>query len=369
MGDRSGPAPHSPLFSRRQFVLNAGIIACAGLMGAKARAELPRAADIQAAQAEKKVVIYATTDSEYAQPLYDAFTRKYGIAVEQNALATSSLYSQVIAEAAANQVGSDVVWSAAMDLQMALQAAGLAQPYVSEQTRALPAWARYKDTLFATSVEPVGFAYNTRALQAEELPRTYAELIRFIAESPKLKGHVATTDAEKSGLAYMFHANDAKSRSDYWQLAAAMGKAGVKTYLGSSNVLESITSGENALATHIISSYALQLQKKNPNLRAHFLTDYAPCLMRVSFISAGAPRPNAARLLQDFMLSREGQDITAASGLPAVRQDGTSSPLAKLKAMTGVEAEPIKLDETLLENIDKTKRLAFVREWKKAIGR
>ena len=368
-GDRSGTALHSLFLNRRHFVLNAGVTACAGLMGVEAGAQPALPAYLQAAQSEKKVVVYATTDSQYSQPIYAAFTRKYGITVEENSLATSNLYSLVISEGAANQVGSDVVWSASTDLQMALLVAGHAQPHVSEETRALPAWARYKDALFATSIEPIGFAYNTRGLQAEELPRTYADLIRFISESPKLKAHLATTDAEKSGLAYMFHANDSRTRPDYWKLAAAMGKAGVKAYTGTANVLESITSGENLLATHIDGSYALEMQNRNPNLRAHFLTDYTACLLRASFISARAPRPNAAKLFQDFMLSREGQDIMAASGLPAVREDATSSPLQKLKSMTGADVEPIKMDEALLENLDKAKRLAFVREWKKAVGR
>nr|WP_249157186.1 ABC transporter substrate-binding protein [Bradyrhizobium sp. KB893862 SZCCT0404] len=301
--------------------------------------------------------------------MFKAFTRKFGVVVEENALATSNLYSQVIAEAAANQVRSDVVWSASTDLQMALQVAGHAQVYVSEETSALPNWARYKDALFATSIEPVGFAYNTRMLQPDEVPHTYADLARFVSESAKLQGRVATTDAEKSGLAYMLHANDAKlNPQPYWKLIAAMGKAGAKTYVSSANVMESVTSGENVLATHINGSYALEIQAKNPNLRAHFLSNFTAC-MRVSFINARAPRPNAAKLLQDFMLSHEGQSILAANGLPAARGDEGSSSLRELKDITGANVEPIKLDETLLENIDKGKRLAFVRDWKKAIGR
>lgn len=369
--DRSGQqAPNSLLISRRGIVLGGGGAAFTGLLTAKARAQSAPSALIKAAQAEGKVVVYSTTDSQYSQPMYKAFTRKFGVVVEENALATSNLYSQVIAEAAANQIGSDVVWSAATDLQMALQVAGHAQIYVSEETSALPDWARYKDALFATSIEPVGFAYNTRTLQPEELPHTYAELTRFVSESPKLKGRVATTDAEKSGLAYMLHANDAKLHPQaYWKLAAAMGKAGAKTYVSTANVMESVTSGENVLATHINGSYALEVQAKNPNLRAHFLSDYTACLLRISFINARAPRPNAARLLQDFMLSHEGQSILAANGLPAARGDDGSSPLRKLKEITSADVEPIKLDETLLENIDKSKRLAFVRVWKKAIGR
>lgn len=371
IADRWGrKALSSPLISRRGIVLGAGAAACTGLLTAKACAQSQPSALIKAAQAEGKVVVYSTTDSQYSQPMFKAFTRKFGVVVEENALATSNLYSQVIAEAAANQVGSDVVWSAATDLQMALQVAGHAQVYVSEETSALPDWARYKNALFATSIEPVGFAYNTRTLQAEEVPHTYADLIRFVSQSPKLKGRVATTDAEKSGLAYMLHANDAKLHPQaYWELAAAIGRAGAKTYVSSANVMESVTSGENVLATHVNGSYALEIQAKNPNLRAHFLSDFTACLLRVSFINVRAPRPNAAKLLQDFMLSHEGQSILAANGLPAARGEEGSSPLRKLKDITGADVEPIKLDQTLLENIDKSKRLAFVRDWKKAIGR
>ncbi|GLC62834.1 hypothetical protein PLESTB_001949100 [Pleodorina starrii] len=84
------------------------------------------AATVEAAKSQGKVVIYTSTDIAQAQALLDAFTAKYGIAVEYNDLGTNGAYNRAISEAAASQMGADIVWSSAMDLQMTLAADGYA---------------------------------------------------------------------------------------------------------------------------------------------------------------------------------------------------------------------------------------------------
>src|SRR3546814_385268 len=84
---------------------------------------------IEAGKAEGSVVIYTSTDISQAQPLLDAFTNKYGIEIEYNDLGTNGAYNRAISEAAAGQVGGDIVWSSAMYLQMTLAMDGYAEAY------------------------------------------------------------------------------------------------------------------------------------------------------------------------------------------------------------------------------------------------
>ncbi|MCZ4088590.1 hypothetical protein O3W52_00090 [Ensifer psoraleae] len=37
--------------------------------------------------------------------------------------------------------------------------------------------------LYATTVEPIGVIYNTKALSADKLPKTYAEMITFLRDN------------------------------------------------------------------------------------------------------------------------------------------------------------------------------------------
>ncbi|MDK1378574.1 MULTISPECIES: ABC transporter substrate-binding protein [unclassified Sinorhizobium] len=326
---------------------------------------------IEAAKKEGTVSVYTSTDAAQSQKLQDAFTKKYGIKIAYNDLGTNGAYNQVISEAAAGQTTADVVWSSAMDLQMTLVQDGYASEYASPEAANLPSWANYKNTLFGSTVEPVGVIYNTKALSEDRLPKTYADMITFLKDNKtELQGKVATFDPEKSGSGFLHHSNDARNRSDFWDLAKAMGDDGAKIYSSSGGMKETVVSGENVIAINIIGSYALDWVKESPNLGVHFATDYTPAFSRVILMTKDAPHPNAAKLFIDFMLSQEGQSALAEGGLPSVREDVTAGLNVKtLNERVGGGLKPIAVDEGVLEYMDQMKRVQFLNDWKAALGR
>ncbi|MDQ0512938.1 ABC transporter substrate-binding protein [Ancylobacter amanitiformis] len=326
---------------------------------------------VKAAKAEGAVSIYTSTDSAQAKALLEAFSAKYpGIKIEYNDLGTNGTYNRVISEAAAGQVGADVVWSSAMDLQMALATDNYIDLYVSPEAKALPAWASYKDMLYAATVEPIGMIYNTKALPEASVPKTRADLIKFLNDNrDTLRGKVATFDPEKSGSGFLHHTNDARATSTFWDLAKAFGAAGGRTYSSSGSMKETVVSGENVLAFNIIGSYALDWVKQSPNLGVAFGTDYTPAFSRVLAITKGAPHPNAAKLFIDFALSRDGQNALASNGLPSVRTDTDKGfNLATLNERVGGNLKPIALDEDLLEYMKPQVRVEFFKKWKASLA-
>ncbi|TKV70537.1 ABC transporter substrate-binding protein [Rhizobium sp. AU243] len=326
---------------------------------------------IDAAKKEGTVSVYTSTDAAQSQKLQDAFSKKYGIKIAYNDLGTNGAYNQVISEAAASQTTADVVWSSAMDLQMTLVQDGYADTYQSPEAAKLPAWADYKNTLYATTVEPIGIIYNTKALSEDKLPKTYAELITWLKDNKStLNGKVATFDPEKSGSGFLHHSNDARNRKDFWDLARAMGEDGAKIYSSSGGMKETVVSGENVIAINIIGSYALDWVKQSPNLGVHFAKDYTPAFSRLIMKTKDAPHPNAAKLFIDFMLSTEGQSLLAESGLPSVREDvSTGLNIKTLNERVGGGLKPIAVDEGVLEYMDQMKRVQFLNDWKAALGR
>jgi iron(III) transport system substrate-binding protein len=326
---------------------------------------------IAAAKKEGAVTIYTSTDQAQAQPFLDAFTKKFpGIKIEYNDLGTNGAYNRVISEAAAGQVGADLVWSSAMDYQMSLTKEGHAAAYKSPEAKGLPDWATFKDTLYATSVEPIGIIYNTKALPENKVPKTRADLIKFLQDNKaELKGKIATFDPEKSGSGFLHHTNDARQTKTFWELAKAFGAIGGRTYSSSGSMKETVVSGENVLAFNIIGSYALQWVKESPNLGVAFGTDYTPAFSRLGLITNKAPHPNAAKLLLDFMLSKEGQAALTKGGIPSVRADVEEGFNVKtLNERVGGNLQPIKLDEGLLEYLNPQKRVQFFREWKSSLS-
>ena len=343
-----------------------GWTACATLAAAGI-AWAEDAALVDAATKEGAVSVYTSTDIAQAQGLLDAFAAKYpGIRIDYNDVGTNGAYNRVIAEAAAQQMGGDIVWSSAMDLQMKLAADGYFDAYASPEAGAVPDWGKYQDLLYSTTIEPVGIIYNKLAVSEDRVPRTRADLIKFLAD-PEFSGRVATFDPEKSGSGFLFHTNDLHQTADFWELAAAFAAADGKTYSSTGSVKETVVSGENALAFNIIGSYGIEWAKEIENLGVAFTSDYTAGFSRVAGIPVGAPHPNAARLFVDFMLSKEGQSALAAADLPSLRTDVDSGlDLDSLNALVGGNLKPIALDDTLLEFMDPIKRVEFLKEWKAA---
>lgn len=321
-------------------------------------------ATVAAARKEGAVSIYSATDLSLVQPMIDAFNAKYPeIRVDYNDLNTNIIYNRVISEAAAGQVGGDVVWNSAMDLQMRLAKDGYIDSYESDQKAALPEWAEYEGQLYAATVEPIGIIYNKLAIPEDKVPTTRAALTAFFA-SPEAAGKVATFDPEKSGIGFLIQTNDANTTEGFWEMIEAFGGAGGKVYSSTGSMRETVSSGENVVAFNLIGSYALDWAKDSQTLGVAFDPEHTAAFSRLAGILAKAPHPNAAKVFLDFLLSQEGQSQLAAHGLPSVRTDVTTGfNLDTIGARVGGHLAPIPVDETLLDYSDPMKRVKFLREW------
>ena len=326
---------------------------------------------IDGAKKEGKLVIYGATDSKAAQPLIKDFNALYpNITVEYNDMNSTEVYNRFFSENAAGGDTADVLWSSAMDLQMKLAAGGYAMQYKSVEAAKLPAWAAWKDTAYGTTFEPAAFVYNKRLLKPEEVPQTHADFVRII-QQPKFQDKVTTYDIEKSGVGFMFMTQDARAYPQYKQLEQAFGAARVRVQSSTGTMLERISSGENLIGYNILGSYAETRAKSDPSLGVAYPTDYALVLSRVAFISKKAKNRNAAKLWMDYLLSQKGQEIMAnQADLASVRDDieGDNDVDGMTKKL-GASLKPIPVNETLLDYLEQTKRLQFIKDWRAAAGK
>ncbi|HEY4982673.1 MAG TPA: ABC transporter substrate-binding protein [Pseudolabrys sp.] len=325
---------------------------------------------VDAAKKEGKVVIYSTTDAVAANPLIKDFEALYpGIKVEYSDLNSTELYNRFIAEAAANNGTGDVIWSSAMDLQVKLVADGQALTYASPEIAALPKWAVWKDAAYGTTYEPIAFVYNKRLVPEADVPKDHSDLLKLLNAKPDFyKGKITAYDPERSGVGFLFCNEDVKNFPAAWDLFKAFGKVQAKLYTSAGAMMERVTSGEHLIAYGIFGSYALGRSKKDPNLGIVLPTDYTMVTSRVAFISKQAKNPNAGKLFLDYLLSRRGQEIVAnKADLYSLRSDVEGE--ATLKRVTQLiddKARPVPIGPELLENLDQTKRLAFLSKWQAA---
>jgi len=347
-----------------------------GLSAGYAAADVPAgypadyAGVIDAAKKEGKVVVFSPTEATQVQSLLKAFAAAHpDIAVEWNDITVTAAYNRVISEAAANQTTGDLVWSNAMDLQLKLVAMGNASTYESPEAKNLPAWAKYKNAAYSTTIEPAILMYNKALFPVDQLPKSHADLTRLLKQNKEAwNGKVATFDPEKSGTGFLWMRNNDRLDPNFWALVEAFGGAGGKVYSSSGQFREKVLSGEHLFAFDMNGAYVREWAKTSSNIGTAFYNDYTQTMSRVVVITKAAPHPNAARVFLDFMLSKEGQTASASAGLPAVRSDVTvGENVESLNKLTGGTLKPLALDETLLNDLEPKSRVEFLAKWKKAL--
>lgn len=312
------------------------------------------------------VVVYAAADFQVIEPLIVDFEQTHPqTKVEYHDLQTTELYRQFLAEVGENS-RADVVWSSAMDLQMKLVNDGHATPHRSDETKALPAWAKWKDEAFGTTFEPVCFAYNRELLAPEHVPQSHAELARFLKEHPeRYRNRLATYDPHRSGLGYLLHSQDLEANPVvFWNLIQGMAQVGLSTEPTTTQMLDRITGGKSDLGYNVLCSYARARASNDPRIGAVMPADYTLVMSRIAFISRYAPHPDEARVWLDYVLSLRGQTILNLLGLHSVRGDveGNAS-AASLRKRLGKAFRPIVLNTGLLTYIDRSKRDLFLAQW------
>ena len=327
---------------------------------------------IDGAKKEGKVVIYSATDSKAAAFLVKDFNALYpGISVEYNDMNSTEVYNRFISEVAAGGTTADVMWSSAMDLQMKLASDGYALKYRSVEAGKLPAWAVWDDTAYGTTFEPAAIVYNKRLVDAKEVPQTHADFAKLITQL-KFKDKVTTYDIEKSGVGFMFMAQDAKENAQFADLEAGFGAAKVRVQSSTGTMLERISSGENLLGYNMLGSYALVRAKTDPSIGVVLPKDYTLILSRVQFINKVAKNVNAAKLWTDYLLSQRGQTVVAnGAKLFAIRADvtGETTSTDLIKQIGAANVKPIPVHPVILQYLEPAKRMAFLKKWKDTAGK
>ncbi|MFP5405134.1 MAG: ABC transporter substrate-binding protein, partial [Gammaproteobacteria bacterium] len=264
---------------------------------------------------------------------------------------------------------ADVLWSSAMDLQVKLVDDGKALTYASPEIGNLPDWAVWKNEAFGTTYEPIVIAYNKRLLSGDQIPQSHADMPRVFKEhADKLKGKVTTYDIEKSGVGFLMITQDSKYNPKFWDFVRALGAVGPRFQSSTGTMLERIGSGENLLGYNLFASYALLRAKKDPGIAVVYPKDYTLVVSRVTFIAKNAGHPNAAKLWLDYLLSKRGQTVVSNAELGSIRGDVEgATTMAGLTRTLGAALKPIPIGPELLGYLDQTKRLAFLKEWEKAI--
>jgi iron(III) transport system substrate-binding protein len=271
---------------------------------------------VAAARKEGEVVWYTTQIvSQLVRPVTTAFEKKYpGIRVRSTRANATETAVKILNEAKAKRLQADIFDGTTTVVP--LKAEGLVLQWLPDEAKAYPAQVKDpKGYWIANNLFVITPGFNTSLIPKGKQPRTFADLLNPALRSkiawngfPTSSGGggfigiVLTEMGEEKGMAFLREI--AKQR-----IANLRGSA--------REVLDQVIAGEYSMALQIFNHHAVISAKKGAPVDWIAMEPATVTLSTLSVLK-DAPHPNAAKLLMDFIISREGQEVfRRADYLPA----------------------------------------------------
>lgn len=285
-------------------------IACIALAGAAAAED----ARIEQARREAEIVWYTAMALRDAEVLLKTFRDRYPfLRLTILRAGGEQVRSRILADAHADRFTWDVVSLNVLDIE-ALSGEGLLATYLSPET---------KSGFAAGSIDPAArwaplyvrqyvIGYNTRLVQPNEAPKRWEDLLE-----PRWKERFALDQGDVEWYAAM---REYWGRDKAMQFMRALGRQNPVRHRGHQLLAQELAAGQFPLALVFASEVESQKRTGAP-LEWVKVLDPTIASPSAIAISAHAPHPAAARLLVDFLLSREGQLAIRARGRVPARTD------------------------------------------------
>jgi len=265
---------------------------------------------------EKVVVVYASVDQPYAEPILKKFSQETKIKVlpvfDVEAAKTTGLVNRLVAEKGHPQ--ADVFWNGEFAQTLVLKGKGVLAPYHSPAAPDIPPAYRDPDghwTAFGGRARVL--LVNRRELPAPPSSFSLLELL----DSP--------WPAERLGLAYpLFGTTLTQAAALYAYLGPEKAKdffekikaRGLRFTAGNATVRDLVVQGQLLMGLTDTDDACAAIRRGAP-VEAYFPDqDGMGTLIIPNTVAlvAGAPHPEAGRAFIDFMLSPEVEKMMLASG-------------------------------------------------------
>jgi len=270
---------------------------------------------LEGAKKEGKVVFYTgLIVDQVVRPIKEAFEKEYAfLQVEFFRGNSENIAQRVLMEYQAKRYDVDVIsGSAATGM---VQRAGLMQQFYSPHSAEYPSEVKDPKGFWgSTNVYFMTLGYNTRNVKANELPKTYEDLL-----TPRWKGQMMWSTSRGSG-APQFIGN----------ILLTMGQEKGKAYLqklktqniakstaSARQILDLVIAGEYPIAIQIFNHHAYISKSAGAPVEWQPLEPVTATINTVG-LAKNSPHPNASMLFLDFLFSKRGQKVVQlANYLPS----------------------------------------------------
>ena len=281
------------------------ILLAALLGGSPARAI--DAATVAAAKQEGEVVWYSTQIiNQLVRPIAAAFEKKYpGIKVRYTRANANEVAVKILNESRAGRPQSDVFDGTSTVVP--LKKEGFVLQWQPDSAKAYPDLYKDPDGYWVASniyINTPGF--NTSLVPKGTEPHTYQDLA-----DPKWSGKMAwnALPSMSGGMGFIGNVLAEMGEGAGMTYLRALSKQKIANVAGAAReVLDQVIAGEYPIALQIFNHHAVISAHKGAPVD-WIKMEPATGTLSVISIHKSAPHPNAAKLLVDFIISREGQQI------------------------------------------------------------
>ena len=264
---------------------------------------------IAGAKKDGKLVVYASATAPQLQMYFTAFNKRYPfITTEFFRTGKQKLVSKILLEEQAKQHIADLIHTSVIETNI-LKKRGVLIRYVPLESASYP--AQYKDPEgFWTSAYASGtlLGFNSRQVKRAEAPKVYEDLL-----NPRWKNAMALDSNKIEWFAMLLKS---KGRGFMEKLAAQ----NLKVQPGNELVLQLLAAGEYPVATGVYEYSIEDLKTKGAPVDWIGLEPVITYTVAVSLPSQ-PPRPFAAKLFIEWLLSKEGQEVVNQFGRVPIRDD------------------------------------------------
>ncbi len=267
---------------------------------------------IAGARAEGKAVLYGNISADHLERLRVDFDKRYGIKLDGYRASGERVANRLLTEARAGKLDADVMAPSNEHIP-ALIKAGVAGRYNSPERSAYP--DSHKDRLgywTAYDYNVAVIAYNTHQVTAAEAPKKYEDFL-----APKWKGNFALDmDPDKSIMGW-FKTWGVERTKKYMQ---AISKNDVVVRKGHTLLAQLLCAGEFKAAIDLYAYRLADLKHSRGCPVEISYPDPTPATPSPVGVIKNTPRPYAAALLLDYILSEPAQKIFSEGGRISARR-------------------------------------------------
>jgi iron(III) transport system substrate-binding protein len=285
-------------------------LALGSVFASPVRAEAPPAVAITpdlvaAANKEARVILYSSMDLPVGEKLGKAFEVQYpGIAVQIERSGSERLFQRVAQEFASNIHAVDVINSSDASHFIPWKKSGWLAPFVPEDVaKYFPSEYRDPDGMFATTrIWLSSIAYNTNLVKPADAPKSFADLLDPKWAGKMVKGHPAYSGTIMTATFQMV-------RELGWDYFEKLSKQRVMQVQSSTDPPKKLSLGERAVMADGNEYGVVLLKEAGQPVEPVYPAEGTPTISGPTGIFATAPHPNAARLFQAWLHTRETQQF------------------------------------------------------------